>query len=125
VATIADPSPCPAGATGCNFPAFRQPGVLKTGKIYSVPLSSIGPFAHETGHAHYGFCHINNATAAADISVMGWFNDDGVGLPEADIAAAQAVYGAGLRGGATRPAFLAAGVINSTPTPMATVRRKR
>jgi hypothetical protein len=60
------------------------------------------------GHGLYGFCHIDGF--AGQLSIMGIISPT-AGLGEADIVASRAVYTAGLRPGATRGQFQAAGLI--------------
>lgn len=107
----ADPSvpfPCSAAALGCALPLqFVSPGMLSRAIVLMRGESIL--LGHETGHALYGFCHLT--VEAGYVSVMGNFDDAGRGPAEADLAATQAVYRAGLRGGSTRGDFVAAGLI--------------
>jgi hypothetical protein len=66
---------------------------------------------HELGHLLYGFHHLNPSSHAYQVSVMGFGNNSGH-LSDADIAALQAVYRAGMHAGATPAMFRAAGLIN-------------
>jgi hypothetical protein len=99
-----------AAAAGCASPSFSQPGVFSSASIRATP--SANPMAHELGHVLYGFCHLRLGPGPQLLwtSVMGSGNNTGL-LSERDLAAVKAVFSAGLRGGATRSEFVAAGLV--------------
>ena len=99
--------PCSATALGCTVPEFLGPGVFSRATVVMRRGSAL--VAHEMAHALFGLCHVS--AVAGYVSVMGGFEDFGTGLREADLVALRAVYAAGLRGGATRGAFVAAGLV--------------
>jgi len=110
-----DPHPTPAlgeivvelGTDAFFTPTSRSStGAYTSGRI-SLP-SSTGPLAHELGHGLYGFCHLDGL--APLMSIMGQVSPS-VGVADGDIIASRAVYAAGLRPGATRSEFVAAGLI--------------
>jgi hypothetical protein len=103
------PFPCSPAADGCTVPGqSSNQAVLSRVVILMRGESTL--LGHEIGHALYGFCHLS--TEAGYVSVMGNFDQAGRGLSEADLAATQAVYRAGLRAGAVRSDFLSAGLID-------------
>jgi hypothetical protein len=107
-ADLSGPFPCSSSAAGCTLPLqFSSPAVLSRVRIWLRGQNTAG---HEMGHALYGFCHLS--TEAGYVSVMGDFDQAGRGLSEADLAATQAVYRAGLRAGAMRNDFVSAGLID-------------
>lgn len=95
------------GSDASFTPTSQQStGVFTSGRI-SLPDSN-GPLAHELGHGLYGFCHL--AGIVPLMSIMGQVSPS-VGVADGDILATRAVYAAGLRPGATRSQFVAAGLI--------------
>jgi hypothetical protein len=118
VAKVADG--CGPTAAGCAIPTFDARGVISAARILRVgpPNPGLGPYAHELGHALYGFCHINSDIAISrnppgvhPSTVMGAGNNGGR-LTDEDVAAVRAVFGAGLSPGDSRAQFAAAGLIN-------------
>ncbi len=107
-ADLSGPFPCSTAAAGCTLPLqFLSPAVLSRVRVWLRNENTAG---HEIGHALYAFCHLS--TEAGYVSVMGNFDQAGRGLSEADLAATQAVYRAGLRAGATRHDFVSAGLVD-------------
>lgn len=125
-----DPLPLPREITAARRPNLAEIGcrppatgcAIVTGSFFeyeAVRIVSLGPalgedpgrgFSHEMGHALYGFCHVDPNSRAAAHSIMAKAADTHR-LTDDDIRALQAVYRAGLRPGAKRAQFVAAGLI--------------
>jgi hypothetical protein len=96
---------CPGGASLCSLGLATKLPYLHGSRIVGVPN---GNFAHELGHAIFGFNHCWNPNVFAKETVMagGW------ALTDRDVAMMQSLYAAGLGPGATRADLVAAGIVN-------------
>jgi hypothetical protein len=103
-------------AAGCAGTARLSGQFTLAAFVYLAPTSNPGPGPHEIGHAAYGFCHVRSSiggviTRFSSLTAMG-YGTKGNKLTVADLRAVRAVYDAGLRAGATRAAFVGAGLID-------------
>lgn len=94
-------------------------GVIRSARIIGPDVAGGdgGGYSHELGHALFGLCHLNPASAVfqnpygrSPASIMGAGNG-GRRLTDDDMRAIKAVYAAGLRAGASRTEFINAGLI--------------
>ena len=109
ITVTATPTPtalgCPGGAALCSMGLAFTPPFLRGSRIVGIPG---GNFAHEMGHAVFGFCHTKNPNVFDKETIM----VGGMGLTDRDVAMMQSVYDAGLGPGATRADLAAHGIIN-------------
>lgn len=106
---------CPPPLAGCAIPTGAS-GIFDAVRVIALPGvadddSAGNLYAHEMGHALYGFCHVNPNSEAARRTIMGGGTATHQ-LTDEDVRALQSVYRAGLGPGSTRAQFVAAGLIN-------------
>lgn len=101
-------------------PIVQSFGIIRSARIIGAEVAGGdgGGYSHELGHALFGLCHLNPASAVfqnpygqSPSSMMGAGNG-GRRLTDDDMRAIKAVYAAGLRAGASRTEFINAGLID-------------
>jgi hypothetical protein len=104
---------CPTASSGCAPMGLNTQGLIRWAEVLllgSITGDQVGGVYHELGHALAGLCHIgqgDNPPVAQNMSAMTGARE----FTEVDLGVVRAVYGAGLRPGATRSQLAAAGVI--------------
>lgn len=115
--TVGDPTSigCTSSAGGC-FRAFvralgegyfRAEIVVRAGTTENI-------YRHELGHALIGLCHIDAGSLGGNVSLMTpiVFND----ISPVDQAVMRSVFQTSVQAGQDRAAFIAAGLVDATPT---------
>jgi len=100
---------CPVGAGGCALPIFNG-SRLTSAYVRLLSETNVGGVYHELGHALVGFCHIDQGDSPPIAGNMSAMTGAGI-FSEVDLRVIRSVYGSGLRTGASRSAFSAAGLI--------------
>lgn len=115
------PSPSSQGCgsdSGCTIHGFVSPGVFRSSRAVQPQAQTANAYAHDiVGHGVMGMCHVDGALIGGPSrSLMSggvnvFSGQTSLELSALDIAAARAVYATGLGPGATRDAFVRAGLI--------------
>lgn len=103
---------CADSAVGCARQLFLSGGQLIGGLIYVKPNGSPDTVSHEVGHALLGLHHVTRVQVPPRPVMSASAGPSENGFSALEVEAIRAVYGAGLRFGASRADFQARGLIN-------------
>jgi hypothetical protein len=117
--SIGDPTSigCAATTAGC-FRAFipaAGSGYFRA-EIVVRATASAGIYRHELGHAVMGLCHMDQAALGTNTSVMTPSVPDAADVSAVDLAAMRPVFQSSVQPGQERGSFIAAGLVDATPT---------